>query len=63
MKKKIGNLTLREITNMNCPVSGCDSCPFGNGDDDMLADKCCELVDVLDEFHLLDQEIEVEENE
>lgn len=61
MKKKIGDLTLREIANMKCP--GCNSCPFGNYDNDILANKCCELVDNSDEFHLLDQEIEVEENE
>lgn len=62
MKKKIGDLTLREITNMKCLSSGCGTCPFGSYDNDALADKCCELVNSFDEFHLLDQEIEVEEN-
>lgn len=61
MKKKIGDLTLREITNMKCLSSGCSSCPFGNYDNDILADKCCELVSSIDEFHLLEKEIEVDE--
>lgn len=47
---------------MKCLSSGCGTCPFGNYDNDALADKCCELVNSFDEFHLLDQEIEVEEN-
>ena len=62
MKKKIGDLTLREITKMKCSRC-CDECPFGNFDNDFIADKCCVLVDTLDEYNLLDQEIEVEENE
>lgn len=63
MKKKIGDLTIREITNMKCVSSGCSDCPFGNYADDVLADKCCELVNSLDEFNLLDKEIEVEKDE
>lgn len=59
---KIGDLTLKKIVNMKCSTN-CHKCPFGDYSVDTLADKCCELVNSLDEFNLLDQEIEVEENE
>lgn len=59
MKKKIGDLTLKEITNMKCPRE-CSECPFGDFDENFLADKCCDLVNTADECNLLDQEIEVE---
>ena len=59
-KIKIGDLTIRELINMDCHK--CCNCPFGNYKDDILSDRLCDLVHIFDDLHVLDQEIEVEDN-
>lgn len=58
MKKKIADLTLREVIKLKC-IRECKECPFcGNH---YLEDNICDLVNTKDENNLLEQEIEVEE--
>lgn len=54
---KIGDLTIKELIKMNC--SSCETCPFKNYEKDYLSDRLCDLVTTHDEYHILDQEIEV----
>lgn len=61
MKKKIGDLTIREIVKMTCKSFGsCDKCPF-NDDQYTFKDKVCQLVECYYENEELEKEIEVEE--
>ena len=57
MKKKIGDLTLREIKNRYSNIYSCGSCKF--------IDNCgnlCNVADALENLYIdLDHEIEVEE--
>ena len=63
MRKEVGDLTLREISEMKCAWYQCEKCPFHNFDEDYIADRLCEIVGKKDENHLFEQEVEVENDE